>query len=298
MIAAIPFPDISPDIFSVSLGEFTFALRWYAMAYITGIVGAWLMARWAAGRAAFWPGRGPLATGQQIEDLMTWVVIGIIAGGRLGYVLFYQPAYYAQNPVEILFIWQGGMAFHGGALLTGLLLIVYARRHAIRVPSLLDLAALCAPLGLGLGRIANFINAELWGRPTDVPWGVIFPGQAAQDCGQAIDVLCARHPSQLYQATLEGLVLLILVWTLAFRGWTKVPGFVCGAFIAGYGCVRVFVEYFRQADAQYITPDNPLGHVIRLGEAGLTMGQVLSIPMILLGLAVMALALRARPKAA
>ncbi|MEM8822739.1 MAG: prolipoprotein diacylglyceryl transferase [Pseudomonadota bacterium] len=297
MIAAIPFPDISPEIFEVSVGGFTFALRWYAMAYITGIVGGWIMARWIATRPRFWPGNTALATSQQVEDLMTWIVIGIIAGGRLGYVLFYQPSYYAQNPIEIPFIWQGGMAFHGGAILTGLLVMVFAKRQSIPIPSLLDLAALCTPLGLGLGRIANFINAELWGRPTDVPWGVIFPGQAAQACGQ-LEGLCARHPSQLYQATLEGLVLLILLWTLAFRGWLKVRGFICGAFIAGYGTVRVFVEQFRQADAQYITPENPLGHVIRFGEAGLTMGQTLSIPMILVGLGVMLLASRARPKAA
>ncbi|MEM7490757.1 MAG: prolipoprotein diacylglyceryl transferase [Pseudomonadota bacterium] len=298
MIAAIPFPDVSPDIFTLSLGSVDFTLRWYALAYITGILGGWLMARWAAGRNRLWRRNRSPVTPAQIEDLMTWAVVGIILGGRLGYVLFYQPAYYAQNPLEILAVWQGGMSFHGGAILTGLAVIVFAMRHGIPVRSLLDLAALCTPLGLGLGRLANFVNAELWGRPTDVAWGVIFPGAAAQECGQAIGELCARHPSQLYQAVLEGAVLLVVLWVLAFRGWLKVPGFICGAFIAGYGAARIFVEFFRQADAQYIAAGNPLGHVVRFGEAGLTMGQALSLPMVAVGLGAMALALRARARTA
>jgi phosphatidylglycerol:prolipoprotein diacylglycerol transferase len=189
------------------------------------------------------------------------------------------------------------MSFHGGALLTGIAVIVYARRHGIPVRSLLDLAALVAPLGIGLGRVANFINAELWGRPTDAPWGVIFPGVLAQDCGQPVDILCARHPSQLYEAALEGALLLALLWVLALRGWLKVPGFLLGVFLAGYGAARIFVEHFRQADAQYITEANPLGYVLRLGEAGLTMGQLLSLPMLVAGLLIVALAVGAARRA-
>jgi phosphatidylglycerol:prolipoprotein diacylglycerol transferase len=299
MIAAIPFPDLSPDIFTLSLGDFSFTLRWYAMAYITGIVGGWMMARWAAGRDGLWRGERSPVTRAQVEDIMTWITLGIILGGRLGYVLFYQPGYYLANPAEILAVWQGGMSFHGGAILTGVAVILYAMRHGIPVRSLLDLAALCTPLGLGLGRVANFINAELWGRPTEVPWGVIFPGAAAQECGQAFGEACARHPSQLYQAALEGLFLLVLLWTLAFRGWLKMPGFICGVFLAGYGAVRIFVEIFRNPDAQYITLDNPSGFVVGFADYGLTMGQVLSLPMLVVGLGAMALAARgARRRAA
>ncbi|MEL7182794.1 MAG: prolipoprotein diacylglyceryl transferase [Pseudomonadota bacterium] len=296
MIFAIPFPDLSPDIFSIDLGFFTFTLRWYAMAYITGILGGWFMARWAADHARLWPGDQSPMTRAQVEDIMTWVVIGVVLGGRLGYVLFYQPGYYLQNPAGILAVWEGGMSFHGGMLLTGILVIWYARRHGIRMLSLLDLTALATPLGLGLGRVANFINAELWGRPTDVPWGVIFPGQAAQACATAT-ALCARHPSQLYEAFLEGLVLLAALWWVALRGGLKRPGLIFGLFLAGYGGARIFVEHFRQADAQYISADNPLGHVLRLGDAGLTMGQVLSLPMLLAGLAVV-LYVRRRPQPA
>ncbi|MBT8408420.1 MAG: prolipoprotein diacylglyceryl transferase, partial [Alphaproteobacteria bacterium] len=155
-----------------------------------------------------------------------------------------------------------------------------------------DVLALGTPPGLFLGRIANFINAELWGRPTELPWGVIFPGRAAQDC-PGVEGLCARHPSQLYEAGLEGLALgALLLWLAYARGWLKRPGMIAGLFIAGYGLSRFIVEFFRQADAQFMTPDNPLGHVIRFGEAGITRGQQLSLPMILAGLLILALALR------
>lgn len=290
--AVIPFPDISPDIFRLSLGGFEVAPKWYAAAYIIGIVGGWLMARWAAPRGRLWPGGKPLATRAQIEDIMTWVTLGIVLGGRLGYVLFYQPGYYLRHPLEILYVWQGGMSFHGGMIATGLAVIVYAMRQGIPIRSLLDLAALCTPLGLGLGRLANFVNAELWGRPSDLPWAVVFPGEAAQACAN-VGTLCARHPSQLYEAILEGLVLLVLLWIVALRGGLKIPGMICGLFLAGYGAARIFVEYFRQADAQYITTANPYGHVLGWGEFGLTMGQVLSLPMLLAGLGAAYLALRA-----
>jgi phosphatidylglycerol:prolipoprotein diacylglycerol transferase len=285
---AIPFPDISPELFSVDLGGFTFALRWYALAYIAGIVGAWAMARHLIGRPALWPRDAAPMTRAQLEDVMTWAVLGIVLGGRLGYVRFYQPAYYAAHPAEILAVWQGGMSFHGGAIGTGLAVSIYAWRQGISVPAICDLAAVVAPLGLGLGRLANFVNAELYGRPADVPWAVIFPG-AAQSCAN-VGELCARHPSQLYQAAGEGFLLLLVLWVVATRGGLRVRGLCLGLFLAGYGLARVVVERFREADAQYISAENPLGHVVRLGEWGLSMGQVLSLPMLAAGLLVLALA--------
>jgi phosphatidylglycerol:prolipoprotein diacylglycerol transferase len=284
MLAAIPFPDIDPEIFSFEIGGFAFALRWYAMAYIVGILIGWRLAIAALRRPALWRGGTPPMTPEAFDDLLTWIVLGIIVGGRLGFVIFYQPGYYLANPGQIPMIWQGGMSFHGGFLGVLLAAVVFCWRRGISLASTADLLALGTPPGLLLGRIANFINGELWGRPTDAPWGVVFPGARAQDC-PGVEGLCARHPSQLYEAGLEGLVLgAALIW-LAFRaGWLMRPGQVTGLFLAGYGLARSVVEAFRQADPQFVTPDNPWGHVIRLGEAGLTMGQVLSLPMLAAGL--------------
>jgi phosphatidylglycerol:prolipoprotein diacylglycerol transferase len=222
----------------------------------------------------------------QVEGLLTAVVIGVILGGRLGFVLFYQPGHYLANPGQILAVWQGGMSFHGGLIGAALGGWLYARRQGIAPLSLADAMALAAPPGILLGRLANFINAELWGRPTEMPWGVVFPGAAAQDCAGVAAGMCARHPTQLYEAGLEGLLLGAALWWLVLRrGALMRPGLVAGAFFAGYGVARFLVEIWREADAQFVTPDNPLGHVLRLGEAGLQMGQVLSLPMILLGAA-------------
>ena len=235
-------------------------------------------------------------TPEQTEDLLTYIILGIIIGGRLGFVLFYQPAYYLQNPVEILYIWQGGMAFHGGFLGVVVAGLLFTRKHGLplsAVAPIADALAVATPPGILLGRIANFINAELWGRPTDLPWGVIFPGAAAQNCPGVVGE-CARHPSQLYEAGLEGLLLgLVLLWLAFARGGLRTPGLMTGLFLAGYGAARFFVEFFRQADAQFIAPDNPMGYVIRLGEAGLSMGQLLSLPIVLLGLAIMVAAMLA-----
>ncbi len=292
MRAMIPFPDISPEIFSVSLFGFELALRWYALAYIAGIVIAWRITLAALRRPALWQGQQPPMTKAQTEDLLTWIIIGIILGGRLGFVLFYQPAYYLANPGQILMVWQGGMAFHGGFLGVVVAAWIFTARQSIPRLAAADAIALGVPVGLMLGRLANFINGELWGRPTDMPWGVVFPGAAAQDCAGVVG-LCARHPSQLYQAGLEGAVLLAVMLYLAFRrDALKVPGQITGVFLTGYGLARFIVEYFRQADAQFITPDNPLGHVIRLGEAGLTMGQILSLPMVAAGVALIMVARR------
>ncbi len=284
MTGLIPFPDISPDIFSVSIFGMTIALRWYALAYIVGILAGWRLVIRAIKRPSLWRDDTPPMTTTQIEDLLTWIIIGVILGGRLGYVLFYQPAYYLANPMQILAIWQGGMSFHGGLLGVIAAAFIFTWRQGIPKTAAADAIALGVPPGLLLGRIANFINAELWGRPTDLPWGVAFPGDAAQYCPDVVG-LCARHPSQLYEALLEGLilgaVLLVLVWK---RGALKHPGRVAGTFFAGYGLSRFLVEFVRQPDAQFISEGNPLGLAWHVGGWGLTMGQILSVPMIALGL--------------
>ncbi len=285
MSTGLPFPNVSPELFSISVFGMDFALRWYALAYIAGILIGWRIAVAAVKRAALWPADTPPMRPEQVEELLTWVILGIILGGRLGFVLFYQPAYYFANPMQIPFIWQGGMAFHGG--LIGVILAgwLYCVRASIPLRSAADMMALATPPGLLLGRIANFINAELWGRPTDLPWGVQFPGAAAQACGQAMGEICARHPSQLYEAVLEGGLLGgVLLWLAFRRGALKVPGRIVGLFIGGYGAARFFVEFFRQPDPQFVSEGNPLGLAWHVSGYGLTMGQLLSLPMIAIGL--------------
>ena len=215
---------------------------------------------------------------------MTWIILGVILGGRLGFVLFYQPAYYLQNPMEILRVWEGGMSFHGGMIGVIVGTWIYTARQGVPRLAAADLIAHSVPPGLLLGRLANFVNAELWGRPSDLPWAVIFPGNAAQECGQ-LTGLCARHPSQLYEAAMEGLILGgLLLWLVYRRGAFRRPGLVLGTFLAGYGVARFIVEFFRQPDAQFVSPGNPLGLAWHIGGYGLTMGQFLSLPMIALGL--------------
>ena len=279
----IPFPQISPVLFEISLGGMTFALRWYALAYIAGLLIAWALIRAAIRTPRLWTDAAPL-TAEQLERLMTWLILGIILGVRLGYILFYQPQYYLQNPAMILRLWEGGMSFHGGFLGVALAAALFCRREKIPMLRLGDLAAMATPPGLLLGRTANFVNAELWGRPTDLPWGVIFPGQAAQACGQLAG-LCARHPSQLYEAALEGLLLgALLLWGVWRGGWLRFSGRTMGMFIAGYGISRFLVEFVRQPDAQFVTSGNPLGLAWQIGGWGLTQGQALSLPMIAMGL--------------
>ncbi|WP_170788183.1 prolipoprotein diacylglyceryl transferase [Ruegeria lacuscaerulensis] len=285
MQAVLNFPDLSPELFSISLFGMEFALRWYALAYIAGILIAWRLGAAALKRPALWADNTPPMKPQQLEDLITWIILGVILGGRLGFVLFYQPAYYLANPEDILKIWQGGMAFHGGLLGVIVASYIYARRHQITVLPLADLIAHTVPPGLLLGRLANFINAELWGRPSEVPWAIIFPGPAAQDCPGVLVGMCARHPSQLYEAALEGLLLgAMLLWLVYRKGALRKPGLVMGVFLAGYGASRFIVEFFRQPDAQFISVGNPLGLAWHIGGYGLTMGQLLSLPMIALGL--------------
>ncbi len=262
MIPAILFPAFDPV--AVSLGPFV--VRWYALAYIAGIVGGWWLARRLVALAPV------AATREQIDDFVTWTTLGIVLGGRLGYVLFYRPSHYLQAPWEALYVWQGGMSFHGGALGVLAALVLFCRHHGLDLLRFSDRVTAVVPIGICLGRLANFVNGELWGRVTDVPWGVIFPGAGPEP----------RHPSQLYQAGLEGLALFVLLQALVrVPGIRARPGFVAGAFLAGYGAARIVGETFRQ-------PDAFLGFLF----AGATMGQLLSLPMVLAGAWLM---LRARP---
>lgn len=279
----IPFPDLSPNLFEVELFGFTLALRWYALAYIVGILFGWWIVLRAIRSPRLWEGAAPM-TAEQVERLLTWIIVGVILGGRLGYVLFYDLPSYLADPLQIVKVWEGGMSFHGGFLGVVVAALWFGRREKVPLLSLGDLLALATPLGLMLGRLANFVNAELWGRPTTLPWGVIFPGEAAQFC-PGVEGLCARHPSQLYQAGLEGLLLLLLLVWLAFRtGALKRPGLLMGVFLAGYGLARFLVEFVRQPDAQFVGDGNPIGWALQVGGWGLTMGQILSLPMIALGL--------------
>ena len=272
----IPYPKIDPVLVTIPFVDLP--IRWYALAYLAGLFLGLVLMRRLMARDDYWPrDRAPL-TAEQVEALLTWIVVGVILGGRLGFVFFYQPAYYLEKPSEILQVWIGGMSFHGGFLGVVLALLIFCRVHKAPVVQIGDAMAVVTPQALLLGRLANFINGELWGRPTDAPWAMVFPGGGP----------APRHPSQLYEAALEGALLFALAWLLATRfGWLRKPGRMMAVFFIGYGAARSFVELFREADAQYITPDNPAGHVIRFGaEAGLTMGMSLSLPMIAVGLGV------------
>ena len=291
MFAAIPFPDISPEIFSFTIGGFTLALRWYALAYIVGIALGWQVIRYALKRPNLWR-NGPPMQIAQLEDLLTYIVVGVIGGGRLGYVLFYKPADFLAAPLDVFKIWEGGLSFHGGFLGVVAAVYIFSRRNKVPLPDLADIIAVSAAPAILLVRIANFINAELWGRQTDLPWGVIFPGQAAQACAIATGP-CVRHPSQLYEAGLEGLLLGLILMLLAFRfGALKKPWLLSGVFFMGYGMARFLVEFVRQPDAQFVSVGNELGLAFHINGFGLTMGQTLTLPMILIGLAVVVVARR------
>ena len=266
---SIPFPAFDPVLIEIG----PFSIRWYALAYIVGILGGWLYARAIIRAETLWGGKAPL-TITDFDDFILWVTLGIILGGRLGYVLFYNPAYFAANPLEVVQLWKGGMSFHGGFLGCVIAVIAFARRRKIPVLSLGDIVCAVAPIGLFLGRIANFINAELWGRPTDVPWAMVFPGAGA----------LARHPSQLYEATLEGLVLFVVLALLMRAGALRRPGTILGAFSLGYGLSRIFSEFFRE-------PDQQLGFL----WGGVTMGMLLSLPLIVAGLWLIKAARKAPP---
>ncbi|MBZ4023229.1 prolipoprotein diacylglyceryl transferase [Rhodobacter sp. TJ_12] len=281
---AIPFPEISPNAFVIPGVDLP--IRWYALAYIAGLLAGWRIVVALMKRPKLWGGRAPMPP-ERVEDLLTAVILGVILGGRLGYVLFYDLSSYLSDPLAIFRVWEGGMAFHGGFLGVVVAGLWFCRRHGYPMLPVGDAFALVAPIGLFFGRVANFIKPELWGRPTDAPLGVIFPGAAAQSCygwaGQ-VDGACARHPSQLYEAGLEGLLLGAVLWVLTARGALKRPGLVMGVFLMGYGLARAFVELFRQPDAQFTSPTNPIGYALQWGDFGLTMGQILSMPMVLIGL--------------
>src|SRR6185312_16078354 len=212
-----------------------------------------------------------------VDDVITWCALGIVVGGLLGYVLFYGKSYFLEHPLEIFVLWHGGMSFHGGFLGTIVALLLYARSKKISMLSMLDLGAIVTPIGLFLGRIANFVNGELWGRVTDVPWAIIFPNAGDQP----------RHPSQLYEAALEGIVLFAIGMIVAYSGGLKRPGLIGGLFVGVYGLARVAGEQFREPDAQ-------LGYL----TGGLTMGTLLSLPMIVVGTIAIVCALRAAPRKA
>lgn len=256
---ALPFPMIDPVLISIG----PLAIRWYALAYVGGIVGGWWLARRVAAASAYWGGVSPMRP-EDIDDVIVWVALGVVLGGRLGYVLFYSPGYFATHPAEILVLWRGGMSFHGGFLGTILGLLLFARARGIPMLSMLDVAAIVTPIGLFLGRIANFINSELWGRVSDVPWAFVFPNGGP----------LPRHPSQLYEGVLEGVVLFTLLLILWRRGALRYPGLIGGTFVFGYGIARIVSEFFREPDAH-------IGYL----TGGLTMGMLLSLPMLAVGLA-------------
>ena len=252
-ITTIPFPEIKPVWFSIGPID----IRWYSLAYIAGIIFAW----WYIRRLTKKPGAAMSA--EHIDDFITWAVFGVILGGRLGYVLFYNIGAYIKDPVSIVYLWDGGMSFHGGFAGVVLAVIFFARKHKLDLMRVADTVAIVAPIGLLTGRLANFINGELWGRATDVQWAMIFPADRLQ---------IARHPSQLYEAIGEGLLLFLLLQFLYHK--TRIakdmPGVIAGMFMAGYGIARIIIENFREPDAH-----------LGLYE-GISRGQMLSVPMFLL----------------
>lgn len=249
----IPYPEIDPVFLEIG----PLALRWYALAYVLGLVLGWLYVRRMAQEAP------PVMSRAQVDDLLLWATLGVVLGGRLGYVMFYQPGFYLEHPLQALAVWQGGMAFHGGVIGVALAVALFARANRLRLLRVADLVAAATPIGLLFGRIANFVNGELWGRVTDVPWAMVFPGAGDQP----------RHPSQLYEAFLEGIVLLVLIWAARrFWGIARWPGMSVGIFCIGYAIARIAVEFVREPDAH-------LGLIAGVA----TMGQVLSLPLLALG---------------
>jgi phosphatidylglycerol:prolipoprotein diacylglycerol transferase len=264
MFPVLMFPQFDPVV--VALGPF--AIRWYALAYITALVLGWRLVR-------VWAQLPPqVATPLQVDDFLTWATLGVVLGGRLGYVLFYQPSAFLAEPLRIFAVWEGGMSFHGGMLGVSVAIILYCRQLRLPILGFADRIAIAAPIGLGLGRVANFINGELWGReaPDWLPWAMIFPS------GGPIP----RHPSQIYEALMEGLILFGIMFALSRRARIRARfGLLTGIFLIGYAIARIIGEFFRQ-------PDPFLNFLF----GGATMGQLLSVPMLLLGLGFAGFALR------
>jgi phosphatidylglycerol:prolipoprotein diacylglycerol transferase len=261
-LLAIPFPAINPV--AISLGPI--AIRWYALAYIVGLLIGWRYCLALAGRLPH------LVNRQDVDDFLVWATLGVVLGGRIGYVLFYKPGYYVFHPVEALYVWHGGMSFHGGALGVTIAILLFTRARKIPLFAFSDIIAEAIPIGLFFGRIANFINGELFGRPTEVSWAMSFPN------GGAI----SRHPSQLYEAFCEGILVFLLLFAAERLGARQRPGIVTGLFLAGYAVARMSGELFRE-------PDPQLGYLV----FGTTMGQLLSVPLLIAGLAIILWAQRA-----
>ncbi len=260
-LLAIPYPVINPV--ALSLGPLE--IRWYALAYIVGLLIGWRYCLALAERPPRLVGR------KDIDDFLAWATLGVVLGGRIGYVLFYNFGYFAAHPSEIPAMWHGGMSFHGGALGVTAAILWFTRKRRLPVLAFADIIAAAIPIGLFFGRIANFINDELWGRVTDVPWAMVFPNGGP----------VPRHPSQLYEAFFEGIVLFLLLLAAERRGARRRPGLMTGLFLAGYAAARMSGELFRQPDAQ-------LGFLI----LGTTMGQLLSLPLLVAGLWLIARARR------
>lgn len=258
---AIAFPNIDPVLIAVG----PLAIRWYSLSYIVGILLGWWYARKLVSNTSLWGARAPISE-LDLDDFMLWATIGTVLGGRLGYVFFYSFDTFLAEPASIFRVWEGGMSFHGGFLGVTLAMVLFALKNKVPVWSLFDVISAVVPIGLGLGRLANFINGELWGRASDVPWAVEFPAGG----------FIARHPSQLYEAALEGVVLLVIIAIAIYRfGILRKPRLATGLFVGGYGVARTVVEFFREPDA----------HIGYLAGDWLTMGMVLSLPMIIAGLA-------------
>ncbi len=279
MLPVLVFPQLDPVL--VRLGPF--AIRWYALAYIVALLIGWRVMRRIARLAP------AVATDLQVDDFLTWAILGVVLGGRLGYVLFYQPAFYLAHPLGALAVWEGGMSFHGGALGVIIAIAVFTWRNGLSFLAFADRLVVEIPIGLGLGRCANFINDELWGRPAPdwLPWAMLFPNSADQ-LGRVVP----RHPSQLYEALAEGAVLLCVMLLCARRPAIRARfGMLSGIFLAGYGVARFGCEFYREPDLFLQVP----GSFPNLVWPGATMGQLLSLPMIVAGLGLVLFALR-RPR--
>jgi len=275
-VLAIPFPAIDP----VALRIGPLAVKWYGLAYVAGLLLGRFYVKALLRQGRLWPGwKRPFAP-ERVDDLLLFMTVGVLLGGRLGYVLFYQPRFFAAHPAQIAAVWNGGMSFHGALLGSIAAMALFARRIGADLWSVMDLCAAATPMGLFFGRVANFINAELWGRPSTVPWAMVFPVPVAGDV--------ARHPSQLYEAATEGIVLFCVLWWLTHRKFAlRRPGLTAGAFLVGYGLARSFCELFREPD---------VGHLFTIGP--FTAGILYSLPMVLAGIVIMRAAGRRVPAGA
>ncbi|PZU90279.1 MAG: prolipoprotein diacylglyceryl transferase [Shinella sp.] len=260
LLSILTFPAIDPIAFSIG----PLAIHWYGLAYVCGIMLGWAVARSLVRNEKLWPGNTSPCTVAHLDDFLVWVAIGIVVGGRLGYIFFYDMPSVIADPIRAIEVWNGGMSFHGGFAGATLAMILFARRHTIPIWSLFDIVASVAPIGICFGRVANFVNGELWGRPSNVPWAMAFPTGGP----------FPRHPSQLYEALLEGLLMFVLLQIIGRTGGFRMRGLVTGCFVSLYAVARITIEFFRE-------PDPQLGY---LAGGWLTMGMVLSLPMLAVGL--------------